>query len=330
VLIQTFADAVTSLLTLITPVSDVASRFLHELGLLVIPLILLVASYVAMIRAVTVGLSSATPVGRSASTEVGPDLAGAQLADANLRYRSLTSSSFRGANLAGADLSSATAVGADFTDAMLQGANLSGTNLTGSRLESVAILKAVILDSSSQLDTISWNDIPFTKSAGAKKALDRIAYYHDASRVYRTVALSLRAEGLNRQASFYRLRELRAERAAARLELRLLYWLGSLLLDLVAGYGERPGRILGTYLVVVSSFAAGYWALSNLIRGQGAPLQWYEALVLSLSSFHGRGFFPTTLTLGDPVAMLAACEAVFGLFIELILIATFTRRLLGS
>jgi hypothetical protein len=56
----------------------------------------------------------------------------------------------------------------------------------------------------------------------------------------------------------------------------------------------------------------------------------YEALVLSLSSFHGRGFFPSTISLGDPLAIIAAAEAVIGLFIELLFIATFSRRFLGD
>jgi hypothetical protein len=55
-------------------------------------------------------------------------------------------------------------------------------------------------------------------------------------------------------------------------------------------------------------------------------LEWYEAIVLSLSSFHGRGFFPSGISLGDPVAVVAAIEAVVRLFIELVLIATFTQR----
>ncbi|MGO8949314.1 MAG: hypothetical protein ACLQUY_17020 [Ktedonobacterales bacterium] len=59
-------------------------------------------------------------------------------------------------------------------------------------------------------------------------------------------------------------------------------------------------------------------------------MQWYEALVLSLSSFHGRGFFPSQIGLGDPLAMIAAVEAVTGLFIELILIATFSNRFLNK
>ena len=59
-------------------------------------------------------------------------------------------------------------------------------------------------------------------------------------------------------------------------------------------------------------------------------LPWYEALILSISSFHGRGFFQPLQTLGDPVAIIASVEAVFGLFIEVAFIATFTQRFFGK
>ena len=52
--------------------------------------------------------------------------------------------------------------------------------------------------------------------------------------------------------------------------------------------------------------------------------------MLSVSSFHGRGFFPQSITLGDTYARLAAIEAVFGLLIEISFIATFTQRFFGS
>jgi hypothetical protein len=47
---------------------------------------------------------------------------------------------------------------------------------------------------------------------------------------------------------------------------------------------------------------------------------------LSISSFHGRGQFPNGLSLGDPVASVAAAEAIIGLLIEITFIATFTQR----
>jgi hypothetical protein len=48
--------------------------------------------------------------------------------------------------------------------------------------------------------------------------------------------------------------------------------------------------------------------------------------VLSISSFHGREFFTTGISLGDNLARLAAGEAIVGLLIEITFIATFTQR----
>jgi hypothetical protein len=53
-------------------------------------------------------------------------------------------------------------------------------------------------------------------------------------------------------------------------------------------------------------------------------------LILSVSSFHGRGFFQPVQSLGDPVAALAAIEAVVGLVIEISFIATFTQRFFNA
>jgi hypothetical protein len=50
-------------------------------------------------------------------------------------------------------------------------------------------------------------------------------------------------------------------------------------------------------------------------------LSWNEALVLSISSFHGRGFFTSSVTLGDTLARPAALEAVVGLLLEITFIA---------
>jgi hypothetical protein len=68
----------------------------------------------------------------------------------------------------------------------------------------------------------------------------------------------------------------------------------------------------------------------GLAPSQVHPLAWYEAVVLSFSAFHGRGFFNPPGNLGDPVAILATAEAVIGLFIEITVIATFTQRFFGG
>ncbi len=73
----------------------------------------------------------------------------------------------------------------------------------------------------------------------------------------------------------------------------------------------------------------------GLPRTHIKALAWYAALMLSVSSFHGRGFFPGgspghSVTLDDPLTVLAAAEAIVGLFIEISFIATFTQRYVGK
>jgi hypothetical protein len=90
-------------------------------------------------------------------------------------------------------------------------------------------------------------------------------------------------------------------------------------------------RSVWTYVGVIVAFAATYFAITNfsitpyLLTGS-KPLVWYEAVVLSVSSFHGRGLFPSGLSVGDPMAVVAAAEAIIGLLIEITFIATFTQR----
>jgi hypothetical protein len=95
----------------------------------------------------------------------------------------------------------------------------------------------------------------------------------------------------------------------------------------VAGYGYRPGRTILWCLAVVGGFALAYFALgpASVIH-----LSWNEALVVSLTAFHGRGFFATTFQPGDPPAALVAEEAVIGLLIEISFIVTLTQRFFNS
>ena len=101
----------------------------------------------------------------------------------------------------------------------------------------------------------------------------------------------------------------------------------SLFLDVLAGYGYKPERTVGWYLFVVFSFALAYFLFGHL------PF-WPDALVYSLTSFHGRGFLPNldgqVVTLHYPLVVMAAFEAVIGLLIEISFIATFTQRFFGK
>ena len=55
-------------------------------------------------------------------------------------------------------------------------------------------------------------------------------------------------------------------------------------------------------------------------------LAWYNAIVVSMTAFHGRGFSPSTFSQGNPLSIASAIEAFVGLIIEVTFIATLTQR----
>jgi uncharacterized protein YjbI with pentapeptide repeats len=145
----------------------------------------------------------------------------------------------------------------------------------------------------------------------------------NAVRANRQLATVLHAQGLNEDADRFAYRAQKLQRQVLRRQGRWGASLGSWLLDILAGYGYKPMRAFIAYLVVICLFAGAY-----LLNAQfAAPhLTWDESLVLSISSFHGRGFFTSGVSLGDTLARLAAGEAIIGLLIEITFIATFTQR----
>jgi uncharacterized protein YjbI with pentapeptide repeats len=160
--------------------------------------------------------------------------------------------------------------------------------------------------------------------AGQRKShLTRLEEYEAAMRANRQLAVALRSQGLDEEAARFAYRAQILGRVVLCRQHKWGQYLFSLFLDLLAGYGYKPMRSLLAYLVVIFGFM-GLYLLSSHVA---APLlSWDEALVLSVSSFHGRGFFLQNIALSDVYARLAAAEAVIGLFIEICFIATFTQR----
>lgn len=151
----------------------------------------------------------------------------------------------------------------------------------------------------------------------------RLGEFQVAVQANRQLATALRDQGLNEDADRFAYRAQLLQRQVLRRQGRLLAALGSWLLDLVAGYGYKPMRSFLTYVFVVLGFAAAYFALGG---ANGKPLSWNEAIVVSMTAFHGRGFFAAVFQPGDLQAAVAAVEAFVGLLIEIVFIATFTQR----
>jgi hypothetical protein len=292
----------------------------------------------------------------------GATLFGVKLADADLRRARLNEAYLPDADLTDADCErtnfhNASLVGARFGGAYLEQADLTGADLWGAQCSVTTILRGVSLDNKTRLGDVLWNGVPLTqirwdqietlgdgedlksriddlrkdKTLSGKARNQRIAKMNrDVARAYRALAIALKQQGITDVASDYRLQEQRYERAALKAERRRLALLWSRVLNLVAGYGERPINALFVYLLTVAFFMGVYLVVTHFLDTHLSQLTWDEALVLSITSFHGRGFFPGSLPLGDWVARAAAVEAVIGLFIELVFIATFSRRFLGS
>ncbi|HLH60315.1 MAG TPA: pentapeptide repeat-containing protein [Ktedonobacteraceae bacterium] len=187
---------------------------------------------------------------------------------------------------------------------------------------------------------------------GAKTAREkrkRLGDYAGAVRANRQLANTMRAQGMNEVAVRYAYRAQVIERkvlwrqikwgwlesfpqdkpgrmrlAVQRSWLRVrkfAAYIFSWFLDILAGFGYKPGRSLLIYLLMILSFATCYYLIGHLSVS--------ESLIFSVTSFHGRGFLPGPFGLGSPVTALAATEAVVGLFIEISFIATFTQRYFG-
>jgi uncharacterized protein YjbI with pentapeptide repeats len=279
----------------------------------------------------------------------GASLSGADMRDAEVRSAKLHGSILALVNLAGAslsyaDLSSSSLSHADLRGTDLEGANLRGASLRGVRMNEETVLTGVALDERTRVVDVVWDGAPLTRvtwehmsklgdeiapgqlikpDGKPKSKSERTGEYEEAVRANRQLATALQGQGLNEHADRFAYRAQVCQLRLLRLQRNYLRYLGSLFLGLISGYGYRPLRSFATYLLVVTLFGLAYWALGVQT---GHLLTWNEAGVVSLTAFHGRGFFATAFQPGDPQAALAALEAVIGLLIEITFIATFTQR----
>jgi len=166
--------------------------------------------------------------------------------------------------------------------------------------------------------------------AVGRKKVDRetiIESYREAVRANRQLAVALQGQGLNEEAAQFLYRAQVLQREVVRQKGKFGTYLFSLFLDMLAGYGYKPVRSLLAYMLVIACFAIADFSFGHIVGHHLTPL---GALIFSITSFHGRGFFPGGVALDDPITMLAAAEAVTGLAIEISFIATFTQRFFGN
>jgi uncharacterized protein YjbI with pentapeptide repeats len=278
---------------------------------------------------------------RDLATEEQIEMAGVYLEGASLKRARLERAVLSNAHLENADLFRAHLVRAN-----LYGAHLERTNLRQAHLEGAYLLKSTLSDENGigpQLLRVRWGnaDLAVVKWSQMKmlaedyaakqkkhngKAIERttrLERYEQAVRANRQLAVALQGQGLNEDAARFNYHAQLLQRKVFWYQNKFGQYLFSLFLDLLAGYGYKPGRSFIAYAVVISFFATIYFLL-------GSHLAWNEAIVISMTAFHGRGFFPNQFHPGDLQALVAAIEAFVGLLIEVTFIATLTQRLFGK
>ena len=272
---------------------------------------------------------------------------------------------FRHAHAHSVHFKTANLTNANFVGANLTGSNFAGANLSEARFDSRSVLTEVSLGDGvdefvwlhnvqwggANLSVVDWTGLTMTgEEYEARNTKDDTApdAYVRAIRTTRQLSMALRTQGLSEEADYFAYRShvlrrisLHRARLSARTSRvrgmgrevrRASSWLVSWFLWLVVGYGYRPVRALCVYFAVLVGFVILYL---NVGQTPGDHLSWVGAAVLSVSSFHGRGFFPglavrnNYLALSDPRIVLAAVEAMIGLFVEISFIAAFTQRFLG-
>jgi hypothetical protein len=283
----------------------------------------------------------------------GADLFGAHLDGAHLFGAHLDGADLSSAHLDGTVLSDAHLEGAVLSDAHLDGAHLDGAHLEGANLTGASFDKAsrlinAILSGASfdqvtfdntNLTVIDWSLVRILgderrarerKGNGGKpkQHAQRLDEYKSAARANCVLAVALEAQGLVEDADRFALRARVLQRRVLRLQgpRRWPAYAGSLVLAALAGYGYRLPRIFLAYAIVVLAFAGAYYATGLLPTEH--PLSPDEALVLSLTTIHGR-VFTSPFSLDSVQAKIAAAQAVLGLVIEGIFVAMLIKRFFG-
>jgi uncharacterized protein YjbI with pentapeptide repeats len=271
----------------------------------------------------------------------------AHLERADLREAHLEGAHFRGVHLEGANLRGAYLDGASLRNARLEGSDLRGafftsaTNLAGIFLDNEKLGPAFlggIRWGDAELSVVDWTQVRILgdelqarqrvlANGMMKTASVRLEEYLAVVRANRKLAVALQEQGLSEEAARFAYRAQIFQRKVFWMQRAFGKWVFSLLLALLAGYGYRMGRILVAYLSVVLFCTGAYFVLGMYYEPH---LTLLEAVLTSITAFHGRVFSEPFLQPGDPQLWVTAFEAVAGLVIEGVFIAMLTQKFFGK
>ncbi len=284
---------------------------------------------------------------------LGAHLEGANLEGAHLEGANLAKAHLEEANLAGASLKGKPAP-ADFLKRVRQWDKdvLPPANLQGAFCNTATILEDIVLGDEqfgyvsladihwggANLSVAQWEAVTMLGDERRAHKTKWLYNYRCAVRAYRQLAIALQEQGLNEEAVPFAYRAQVLQRrvlwkqmlqlrrkgrtSIVRLVQKMIDYLFSWLLDLLAGYGYKPLRALFAYVFVIAAFMLLYSVQGTVYD---THLSWEQLLIVSITSFHGRSFFTAQIELSSAQAFTAVIEGFVGFIMEVSLIVIFAR-----
>jgi len=244
------------------------------------------------------------------------DLRWGQLEHADLSFAKLENVDLRVAQLADANLKKIVFSDEKHIGPRLADAQWDGVNLTLVKWSQMKML-------GDEYTARQKKDI----DGNAKSKSNRQEEYEEAVRANRQLAVALQNQGLNEDAARFAYHAQVLQRKVLWKQHEFGKWFFSFMLALLAGYGYRMWRILVAYLFVILLCATAYFVLGMYSEPHLSVL---EAVLTSITAFHGRVFSEPFLQPGEPQLWVTAFEAVAGLVIEGVFIAMLTQKFFGK
>lgn len=259
------------------------------------------------------------------------DFRGADLKDTNFMDSNLYKAILGGTNLQNAILTKC-----NLQEAYLGGANLENVDLHGSnlrdadfsedtKLHNVNLFKCKIENSNLKFAFNQIDDKVIQERNSEKN-------YFEAKEVYRTLKNYFRQESIYDISGKYYYKEKLMEAKCNWKDKKYFKWISNMFLNLVAGYGERPLRVLIWWVGIILGYSFIYYFYNGIYIRMANNINSYnpkflEALYFSIVTF-------TTLGFGDFAPkpgffqLFASFEALLGAIFMAMFIFVFARKMI--
>lgn len=264
---------------------------------------------------------------------------GTNLKNALLRGSILKGAYLRGTILENATLHKSCLQGADMTGANLQNAKLWSSNLQGADLKR-SNLRDAEFNEKTVLHNVNLFQCRFDNSTlkyayeqlDKKVIHEREQRHSEAKNIYAVLKNYFRQEGIYDISGEYYYREKLMEAKCNWKDKKYFKWISNMFLNLVAGYGERPLRVLIWWVGIILGYAFIYYFYNGISIRIANNINSYnpkflEALYFSVVTF-------TTLGFGDLAPkpgffqLFASFEALLGAIFMAMFIFVFARKMI--